>query len=142
MRLPKAYRSLPRPSSQLKPSYPSNSNKNYFIKKGFLNTEVDIKQDKDTTITNSIILSININKNHKVKLDNIRVHGNISLTEEQVRRAMKETKEKRIYRLFKTSKFIEEDFKEDLVKIIDKYNELGFRDAKVITDFLKKEAGG
>ena len=112
--------------------------KNYFIKKGFLNTEVDIKQDKDTTITNSIILSININKNHKVKLDNIRVHGNISLTEEQVRRAMKETKEKRIYRLFKTSKFIEEDFKEDLVKIIDKYNELGFRDAKVITDSLSK----
>ncbi len=110
----------------------------YFVKKGFLNTEVNISQEKDTTITNSVILTIDIKKNHKVKLENIRIHGNNSLTEEQVRRAMKETKEKRIYRIFKTSKFIEDDFKEDLVKIIDKYNELGFRDAKIIKDSLSK----
>jgi len=115
-----------------------NTIRNYFIKKGFLNTEVNIKQERDTTITNSVILTIDIKKNLKVKLDNIRIHGNINLTEEQVRRAMKETKEKRIYRIFKTSKFIEDDFKEDLVKIVDKYNELGFRDAKVIKDSLSK----
>ena len=76
-----------------------NTIRNYFIKKGFLNTEVNIKQERDTTITNSVILTIDINKNLKVKLDNIRIHGNINLTEEQVRRAMKETKEKRIYRI-------------------------------------------
>jgi outer membrane protein insertion porin family len=39
-----------------------------------------------------------------------------------------------IIRLFKTAKFNEEEYQTDKLAIIDKYNELGFRDAKIISD--------
>lgn len=39
-------------------------------------------------------------------------------------------------RIFKASKFIEDEFNEDKKSIIDKYNELGFRDAKIVEDSI------
>lgn len=41
-----------------------------------------------------------------------------------------------IVRLFKSAKFNEDDFLSDKQNIINKYNELGFRDAKIISDTL------
>ena len=41
-------------------------------------------------------------------------------------------------RIFKSSKYIEEDFKEDKLNLIKKYNQLGFRDAVVIKDSVYK----
>ncbi len=40
--------------------------------------------------------------------------------------------------LFKASKFIEEDYKKDKLKIIETYNELGYRDAQIISDTISK----
>ncbi len=37
-------------------------------------------------------------------------------------------------RIFKSSKFIEDEFEEDKINIIKKYNELGYRDARVVRD--------
>ena len=43
---------------------------------------------------------------------------------------MKKTNEKnKLVNLFRTKKFIEEKYEEDKQHIIDKYNELGYRDA-------------
>ncbi|MDL2227932.1 outer membrane protein assembly factor BamA [Bacteroidales bacterium OttesenSCG-928-K03] len=39
-------------------------------------------------------------------------------------------------RLFKSSKFIEDRWEEDKVRLIDKYNSLGFRDFKILNDTL------
>lgn len=39
-------------------------------------------------------------------------------------------------RIFKSSKYIESDFDEDKQKLIDKYNSMGFRDAKIISDSI------
>jgi outer membrane protein insertion porin family len=39
-------------------------------------------------------------------------------------------------RIFKSSKYIEDDFEEDKQNLIDKYNSLGFRDAKIINDSI------
>jgi outer membrane protein insertion porin family len=71
-----------------------NTIENYFIEKGFLNVEVDIKQQKDSAFYNHVLLSIDINKNKKVKIKSIHVHGNESLEDWQIRMAMKETKRK------------------------------------------------
>ena len=49
---------------------------------------------------------------------------------------MKNTKQKNPIRILKRSKYIEEDYKEDLVSVIDKYKENGYRDARVISDSL------
>lgn len=116
----------------------TNAINKYFSKKGYLNSEVEIRQVIDTTVSNSVFLVIDIKKNKRVKIDRINIYGNEQLTDNKIRRALKETKTKKIYRIFKSSKFIEEDYKNDLENIINKYNELGFRDAKIIKDSIYK----
>ena len=49
---------------------------------------------------------------------------------------MKETKEKKWWRFFKVSKYIEENYENDKSSIIKKYNELGYRDAKISFDTI------
>ncbi len=41
-------------------------------------------------------------------------------------------------RIFKASKFIEEDYIADRLKIIEKYNALGYRDARLVKDTVRK----
>ena len=45
-------------------------------------------------------------------------------------------RKKNILRVFKRSKYIEADYKEDLQSLVDKYKEKGYRDARVISDTL------
>ena len=52
---------------------------------------------------------------------------------------MKNTKRKKFYRIFKRSKYIPEDFEEDLSSVIDKYKERGYRDARIISDSIYDE---
>jgi outer membrane protein insertion porin family len=49
---------------------------------------------------------------------------------------MKNTKQKNPIRVLKRSKYIEADFREDLVSVVDKYKEKGFRDARIISDSI------
>lgn len=41
-------------------------------------------------------------------------------------------------RIFKTSKFIQDDYTEDKVSLITKYNSLGYRDARILRDSISK----
>jgi outer membrane protein insertion porin family len=110
--------------------------KDYFIDKGFLNATVNVKQEQDTSLPNSVILYINIEKNEKIKIEELNIVGNEKLEDGKIRRAMKNTKEKAWWRFYKASKFIESDFEEDKRNIIRKYNEEGFRDAKIVKDSI------
>ena len=57
------------------------------------------------------------------------------LTDNQVQRAMKKTNEKgKLLNLFRQKKFVESDYEDDLQRIIDKYNEKGYRDAVILSD--------
>lgn len=66
----------------------------YYAEKGYLNTEVVIDAVNDTTRENYVILNLKIDKKHKVKIGNIDIEGNEVLSDNQVRAAMKETKER------------------------------------------------
>ena len=106
----------------------------YFIDKGFLNSEVNITQVDDTSLVNNVILHIDITNLERVKIQEIYFTGNTIIKESKLRRAMKETKRKTWYNIFKASKYIEDNFTEDKKSIIAKYNEQGFRDAKILID--------
>lgn len=67
--------------------------KNHFVAKGFLNTEVDIEQVKDSIKPNEVTLIIDVNKNTKVKIFEINVIGNTVLSDNKIKSAFKETKE-------------------------------------------------
>ncbi len=108
--------------------------RNYFIGKGYLNTKVDISQKIDTLINNSIILTITVDRGSRVKIKEITFHGNNSIKAGKLKKAMRDTKEKSPFRIFSSSKFIESDYKTDKAGVIAKYNEEGYRDAKIVTD--------
>ena len=86
-----------------------------------------------------MIVDININKNNKVKVHKIYLTGNEVLTDKAIKKAMKKTNEKNnILELFNQKKFVETDYHDDLNRIIEKYNEEGYRDAKIVADSVVK----
>lgn len=111
-----------------------------YRKKGFLYADAKVKTRTvpDTTGKNIVNMKIDIDKGKKVKISDITFDGNEKLSDKQLRGAMSNTKKKVFYRLFKRSKYIEEDFQEDLLSVVDKYKENGYRDARVISDTLTK----
>ncbi len=110
--------------------------KDYFIDKGFYNVEVSVTEEPDTTIANSVIVVFNVNKHERIKINQIVFSGNNSVKEAKLRRKMKETKQKKWYNLFKPSKYIPKNFADDKKKIIETYNELGYRDAIISYDSI------
>jgi outer membrane protein insertion porin family len=108
--------------------------KDIFLAKGFLNTEVNIVQRDDTTQNNSIILDIHVDKKEKVKVNDVIIHGNEALKDRVLERAMKKTNAKELKNFFRTKKFLREEYENDKVNLIDKYNEEGYRDAMIVDD--------
>jgi outer membrane protein insertion porin family len=109
--------------------------KDHFIEKGFYNTTVAINQEKDTLRANSVRLLVTVNKNERIKIDDIIFEGNQVFDDQKLRRVLKNTK-KVNWNIFKSSKFIRSDYKEDKATMIDFYNENGYRDFKILGDSL------
>lgn len=112
--------------------------KDHFIDKGFYNVEVKTKMIPDTVLPNNVLLTFDVKKNKKAKINKIIIHGNEKVKTAKIKRQMKETKEKKIYRFFKTSKFLKDDYKVDKQAIIAKYNQMGYRDATLVKDSVYK----
>lgn len=111
-----------------------NTIKDYFVSKGFLNTQVKITQIKDTARLNNVTLEIEIDRNKRTKIKDITFSGNNSIKSGKLRRSLKDVKRKRFYNVFTLSKFIPEKYEESKPNIVQKYNEKGFRDAQIIND--------
>lgn len=109
--------------------------KRHFDEKGFKNAEVNIVEREDPANKEQVYVDVNIDKKDKVKVHKITIDGNSVLTDKKLKRVMKKTNEKgKLINLFRAKKFINERYEEDKQKIIDKYNELGYRDAIIEVD--------
>ena len=112
--------------------------KNYIVNKykknGFLNTKVYIDTKPDTVGINNEKMLINIDLGDRVKISSINFTGNEIINSKKLKKQMKKTKTKLPGRFWKKSKFIEEDYKNDLTALVDYYKERGYRDARIITD--------
>lgn len=111
-----------------------NTIKEYYVDKGFLDAHVEVTQSPDTNAQNSVTLTFKIDKKKKVKIEKIIFDGNNNIEARKLKRYMKETKEKHWYNIFKSSKYIDENYEADKQKIIDKYNSKGYRDAHIEFD--------
>lgn len=69
--------------------------KKYFVKKGFLRTDVAVTQERDTSRSNAdgIRLKIAVNRNAKIKIHRISFEGNNSFDDGTLKRKLKKTKE-------------------------------------------------
>ena len=109
--------------------------KKYFDEKGFKNAEVNIIEREDPKDKEQVYVDVNIDKKEKVKVHKITIDGNTVLSDKKLKRTMKKTNEKgKLLNLFRTKKFIQENYEGDKQKIIEKYNELGYRDAMIEMD--------
>ena len=115
----------------------------YFDGKGFKNVEVDIVQRDDLSKEGEVIVDININKNQKTKIDEIVITGNEELSDFTLKKSMKKTNERMnlikrfktsVLEAFSTKKFTTEEYENDKKNLIDKYNEYGYRDARIVSD--------
>ena len=113
---------------------------NYFKKKytdkGYLKTKVNIDTQKDTSDINTVNMSVFIDQGKKIKIKDIKFTGNKALSGSQLRGEMSNTKRKAFGRFWKSSKFIDDKYKEDLESILKKYSTLGYRDARILDDKL------
>ena len=124
---------------KLSESFLTNT-KNYIInkykKEGFLDTKVNLNTIKDTIGANSYKMVVNIDKEQRIKIKEIDFNGNEVFKESKLRSKLKNTKIKNPIRFWKRSKYINNDFNDDLNGLIEFYKENGFRDARIIKDTL------
>ncbi|MEM7185858.1 MAG: POTRA domain-containing protein [Bacteroidota bacterium] len=117
--------------------------KNYIVNKyreqGYLNTNVVFSQVPYRDSLGTLIgqnLKILINRGERVKVKAIDFEGNEDLSDKKLRSFMKNTKRKNPLRFWKRSKFTESGFEEDKGRLVEKFKENGYRDARVIRDSL------
>ena len=109
--------------------------KKYYSEKGFGNADVKVSLREDLSAKNDMIVDIKVDKHEKVKVHKIYIDGNVVFSDNAVKGAMKKTNEKApLKNLFKQKKFVEQEYHDDLNRIIEKYNEKGYRDAKIVSD--------
>ena len=109
--------------------------KDHFIEKGYLNTKIDFIQKEDPDRPNNVILSVNVNKQEKVKIAEIILRGMSFSQTSKLKKQMKKTKEKNM-NFFRASKFINSKYEEDKLKLKTFYNDNGFKDFTIISDSL------
>lgn len=107
----------------------------YYDDKGFKNAEVSVTQKEDLSNENEVIVDIKVDRHDKVKVHKIYIEGNEVLSDGKLKRTMKKTNEKgSLVKIFSQKKFVPSDFEDDKQRIIDKYNEMGYRDARIVAD--------
>ena len=109
---------------------------NKFKKEGFLNTKVTLNTVVDTVGLNTYKMVVNVDKGPRVKIDEINFEGNEIYKTKKLQNKLKKTKHTKSVRFWKKSKFNEDDFNDDLTRLIDFYKEEGYRDARVLSDTL------
>jgi outer membrane protein insertion porin family len=93
---------------------------NKYKKEGYLNAKVTVNTTEviDSIEKSRVNMLVYIDKGDKVKIDKITFNGNDILSDKKLRKVMKKTKQKNPIRLFKRSKYISADYKEDLVSVL------------------------
>ena len=115
--------------------------KKYFDDKGFKNADINIQQRTDVAQKNHVILDVIIDKKEKMKVRKIIIEGNKQLKSSKIKGgflkkgAFAKTHEAGTFGSFlKAKKFTPQRWKEDKEKLLEKYNELGYRDAYIVED--------
>ncbi len=114
---------------------------NYFNDKGFNNAEINITQIDDLSNKNHVILNVDVDKKEKIKVKHIYLEGNKLLKTSKIKGTLfskgalgKIREAGKLSSFLKSTKYTPERYKEAKQKLIDKYYELGFRDAEILHD--------
>ena len=117
----------------------------FYLEKGYTNTTVTTTVETDTLLGGKdgrVVVTFNVDKGKRVKIDSIIFTGNTNVSSNVLMRQMKNTHDvhyvPKMYfwtsGFWKSSKYQEAKFAEDLESILNYYNEHGYRDARIVSD--------
>jgi len=113
----------------------------YFEDKGYKNADIDIQQRDDVTGKNQVVLDVTIDKKDKMKVRSIIIDGNDQLSDSKIKGKLftkgsfgKIHEAGKLNSFLKAKKYTPERYVEAKQKLLEKYNELGFRDATIEED--------
>ena len=110
----------------------------FYTNKGFLDAKVNITQMPDSSLSNSVVLKINVDKGGKIRIRDIAFEGNEAFKDSKLKGKFKKTKEKKFPKFLNSGKFQRTEFEEDKKKLIEFYNAEGYRDAVIVSDTLER----
>ncbi|RYU83745.1 outer membrane protein assembly factor BamA [Hymenobacter persicinus] len=114
----------------------------FYTNKGYLDAKVTITQTPDSSLSNSVVLNINVDKGSKIRIRSIDFEGNTAFTDRKLKSKFKKTNERKSYKFLNSGKFQKNEYEEDKKKLIEFYNGEGYRDAAVVSDTLVRTADG
>jgi outer membrane protein insertion porin family len=109
--------------------------KAFYEEKGFPNTTVNIVEQEDEIYGKGYVKwALDIKRGGRMRISDVVFEGNEKIKSSRLRRVMKETRRARWYTFYKSSKFIEDEYRKDKRKVEGYYNTQGMRDAKIVSD--------
>lgn len=108
--------------------------RDHYLDRGRYDAKVTIEEYDDELTPNAVRLVFNIDEGDRVKVDDITFSGNEVESDRKLRKKMKNTKRKCTW--FRKSKLIQDEYEEDKEAIISFYNNMGFRDARIVEDSI------
>lgn len=111
-----------------------NKIKGYYREKGFYSVSVSINRQIDSLMNDSELFVINVKRGDHVGIKEINIEGNETIPDWKLKMAMKDTKQKALWRVFKRSKFTTASYDKDKLALVNKFNAVGLRDANIKFD--------
>lgn len=109
-----------------------------YLKKGFNDAKIEIKEIPNAKDANIVNWEILVSKGKKQKVDHIEFEGNNDISDRKLRnKAFKNTKQKRfspIFGILKPSRFVLDKYNDDKKNLVNYYNSMGYRDARILND--------
>jgi outer membrane protein insertion porin family len=112
----------------------------YYREKGYLDASCKVVEEKDPKRANGVKLVFDVDRNKRVKIQNISFEGNEHATARKLRKKMDKTSRK--LKIFSSSKLIAEEYENDKKSILKYYSNIGYRDAKIVMDTVYREKDG
>lgn len=104
---------------------------------GYLNAVIKPQLTKSAdSLGNRVALKVSIVEGPKVKVDQIRFHGNKRFDDSDLKSPMKETSERAWWKFWASNKFDKKKYEEDKRLILNHYRKYGFKDAEILADSL------
>lgn len=106
----------------------------FLREKSYMYPDIKIATKKDSAQANNEIVIVDVNKNKKIKVNQVIFEGNEVFTNAELTKFLKGVKPRKWYRIFGPGKFKDDKYAEAQEKLIAKLQDKGYRDAQILSD--------
>ena len=106
----------------------------FLREKSYLYPEIKITTSKDSAQANNEIVTVDVEKNKKIKVNHVKFTGNEVFTNQELTKYLKGVKPRKWFRIFGPGKFKDEKYTEAKEKLVAKLQDKGYRDAQILSD--------